>query len=292
MFLARQKGQQYTSAVCTECRRASKRKSALKYYYADPERAKAKRAARYAAHREHDAGVTKTRRAIVAMKNAATGVTAESKTCSKCKEIKVAQAFTRKPSSLDGLGSWCKPCMASNALRRYHDNREALNQKSLERYHANKEKCSTSNKLWMSNNRERRAAYAKAYQKKNKDRLRAAGAARHVRDKVRLNEQARQWKKKNPEKAIQHRHARRARIAGQGGRYTEQDIHRIKIAQRGRCAICRVPLHDEVCRDHIVPIRLGGTNEARNIQLTCKPCNSSKHAKDPITFMQERGFLL
>jgi hypothetical protein len=29
-----------------------------------------------------------------------------------------------------------------------------------------------------------------------------------------------------------------------------------------------------------------------NVQLLCPPCNLKKHAKDPIQFMQERGFLL
>lgn len=44
--------------------------------------------------------------------------------------------------------------------------------------------------------------------------------------------------------------------------------------------------------DHIMPMDLGGSNDASNLQLLCQSCNSSKHAKHPVDFMQERGFLL
>jgi len=36
----------------------------------------------------------------------------------------------------------------------------------------------------------------------------------------------------------------------------------------------------------------GGANDRANLQLLCGSCNKSKHAKDPIDFMQSRGFLL
>lgn len=44
--------------------------------------------------------------------------------------------------------------------------------------------------------------------------------------------------------------------------------------------------------DHIMPLALGGTNTDDNIQLLCPTCNRSKHAKHPVDFMQQRGFLL
>lgn len=40
------------------------------------------------------------------------------------------------------------------------------------------------------------------------------------------------------------------------------------------------------------PLARGGTNQRTNLQLLCPPCNLSKSAKDPIDFMQSRGFLL
>lgn len=56
--------------------------------------------------------------------------------------------------------------------------------------------------------------------------------------------------------------------------------------------VCRVKLMGIFHRDHIIPLDLGGTNDIRNIQLLCPPCNGEKHAKHPIDWAQENGLLL
>jgi len=45
----------------------------------------------------------------------------------------------------------------------------------------------------------------------------------------------------------------------------------------GRCAACGDEDNLEV--DHILPVARGGTNNADNLQMLCKPCNMSKGAK-------------
>jgi 5-methylcytosine-specific restriction endonuclease McrA len=62
--------------------------------------------------------------------------------------------------------------------------------------------------------------------------------------------------------------------------------------QNGLCACCRKPLGDNFHLDHIMPMALGGSNTDDNIQLLRSRCNQQKHAKHPVDFMQERGFLL
>lgn len=86
---------------------------------------------------------------------------------------------------------------------------------------------------------------------------------------------------------------RRARKAGRGESFTHQEVIGLHARQKGRCAVCaaRVPI-TKAQRDHVMPLALGGGNSIRNIQLLCRPCNQSKHARHPIEFMQSRGFLL
>lgn len=45
----------------------------------------------------------------------------------------------------------------------------------------------------------------------------------------------------------------------------------------GKCKKCGSRHHLEF--DHIVPVSKGGGNSAKNIELLCRQCNRSKHAK-------------
>lgn len=86
---------------------------------------------------------------------------------------------------------------------------------------------------------------------------------------------------------------REARKRGNGGLFTHAEVEALYGLQRGCCAVCREPLPlKRMHRDHIVPISAGGDSSIRNIQLLCAACNGSKHAKDSVSFMQAKGFLL
>lgn len=76
------------------------------------------------------------------------------------------------------------------------------------------------------------------------------------------------------------------------GRLPKGTVNRIGTLQRWRCAACRVDVRKNYHVDHIVALANGGKHEPLNIQLLCPTCNVRKWAKDPVTFMQEKGFLL
>ena len=66
--------------------------------------------------------------------------------------------------------------------------------------------------------------------------------------------------------------------------------------QKGRCPDCGdrlmligpAPAH----ADHIMPLALGGSNDVRNLQLLCAPCNLTKGARDPLDHARIQGRLI
>lgn len=54
---------------------------------------------------------------------------------------------------------------------------------------------------------------------------------------------------------------------------------------KGKCEnkACGLPLQiGKIHYDHIIPCRLGGTNEIKNCQVLCQPCHQEKTAKEDI----------
>lgn len=126
-------------------------------------------------------------------------------------------------------------------------------------------------------------------------------------DRAKASQKASDWYKANSEKAKAYQKARRvekadlirenkrnykARKQGAEGSHTAKDIRAIRRAQENRCAYCREKLGRHGQLDHIVPLKLGGSNWPRNLQWLCRPCNSAKRAKDPMVYARSLGLLL
>lgn len=132
----------------------------------------------------------------------------------------------------------------------------------------------------------------RAYYQKNKVAIREFFKRKYYDNYDKYLEDRRRKYNNNPLPAKVQKAKRRAQAAQAGGSFTQDDVSRIRESQKDRCACCGTKLRKRGSLDHIVAIARAGTNWPRNLQLLCKSCNSSKHARDPIEFMQSRGLLL
>lgn len=147
--------------------------------------------------------------------------------------------------------------------KHYEENKEGLRKVALDYYYDNRERCRERSRNW--------------YQRTIEER----------------REKSRDWRRRNPEKVIEVANNNRAKRSRAPGRITATETKEIFKLQGGKCALCKVKLvKGNKHLDHIIPLSKGGTNERRNAQFLCAPCNLRKNAKDPIDFARENGLLI
>ena len=174
----------------------------------------------------------------------------------------------------------CKPCTAKRDAKWYKNNSE---------------KARAASAKWTKNNPEKKAASDAKWVKNNPEKMRAAGSKWHKNNPDKARARATKWHKNNPEKKADHGARRRAReLNGNpaGTRLSPGYRAKLMAEQRSKCPVCGVSIRKASHLDHIVPLALGGPHIDSNMQLLCPKCNLQKKAKDPIDFMQSRGFLL
>ena len=157
---------------------------------------------------------------------------------------------------------------------------------------ANPEKVQSRLASWRAANREKVRAYCVAYRATNSEKMKAKSAAWKAANPEKARAGSAAWKAANPEMGRIYKQNRRARKLASGGKLSSDLADKLLKLQKGKCACCGLKLGKKYHLDHIMPLALGGTNTDDNIQLLRSTCNQQKHAKHPIDFMQQRGFLL
>lgn len=75
-----------------------------------------------------------------------------------------------------------------------------------------------------------------------------------------------------------------------GRRWSADERARLRAAQGGKCKYCGVRLQSAYMEvDHKVPLSRGGSNERRNLQLLCGPCNRRKGSATDSEFRRKYG---
>jgi 5-methylcytosine-specific restriction endonuclease McrA len=205
------------------------------------------------------------------------------KKCSKCGEIKPLESFYKFKLGKFGRQAECKPC--SNARRRAfaatRPEAERESRKEWARRHPPTEAQKTRKAAYRLSRKDVMRVYSASWYERNKERLKPLRAAWHQEN----------YADKRKPKMVQNQANRRARLRASGGSHTLEQVMDLLAKQRGKCAVCRCKI-EKFHRDHITPLASGGSNDIFNIQLLCRPCNLNKKARDPVEYMQSKGFLL
>ena len=139
-------------------------------------------------------------------------------------------------------------------------------------------------------NRDVRLASSAAYQVAHPEATKAKARFCYLRRKA-LGHKI-QRGKDDPESRRARNANRRALHKAAGSPITKSQVSMLMAAQRGKCIGCKHDIRHSFHIDHIQPLSRGGLHAFVNIQLLCPQCNMSKHAKDPLLWMQSIGYLL
>lgn len=214
------------------------------------------------------------------------------KTCVRCHEVKPLAEFVRPRNSEARYLGRCLVCDRARILawrmanaEQYKARCQAYSKANAERvkkrcaawYLANWQYARTKQAAWAKANAALVSAQSKAWAKANPYKDRASKA---------------KWRDAHRGKVSTYAAHRRARERAAEGSFTGEEADDIRRMQRDKCAVCRCPLKGRGHLDHIVSLVNGGSNNRRNLQWLCQPCNQQKRARDPIEFMQARGLLL
>ena len=144
---------------------------------------------------------------------------------------------------------------------------------------------------WRKSNPNYNVQYQRQYRIENVEMLRE----KRAKIAPKRREYVRRWRAENPESKELHRQREQIRRAIKQSTCIGEvpSLDHLLAKQGGMCGNCKCKgkkVRWEV--DHIMPLALGGSHTADNLQVLCKPCNARKWAKTPAQWAAEQGRLL
>jgi 5-methylcytosine-specific restriction endonuclease McrA len=186
------------------------------------------------------------------------------KNCMECGSVFIPRPYQLKT----GDGKYCsKKCRNTVMVRAAHTPE------------ANKKRVESFLKVWNPPKGENHPNWRGGYD----------AYAKRYKESGKKYELVKNYRQKNPEKVREWSINRRSKYTERLPRGT---VKKIGESQKWLCVCCRIDISKKYHIDHITALSKGGKNVSENIQLLCPKCNTEKSAKNPIDFMQEKGYLL
>jgi 5-methylcytosine-specific restriction endonuclease McrA len=180
--------------------------------------------------------------------------------CRKCEVPKPVDEFKAKSGSIYQT-FWCRPC------RRQYDR---------DRYKVNPEPKKAASTAWIRANPERHNENTKSWASRNRHKTKAQIAA---------------WLERNPDWSRVKQQRRKARLLGNGGELSLADWESIKAYYDHTCLGCgKEEPETDLTIDHVIPLFMGGRNDAGNIQPLCRVCNSKKGHRNTTDFRKGAAY--
>ena len=170
----------------------------------------------------------------------------EMKKCSKCGKILPLSYFRKDKKKSDGLYSSCKECASKKDHNTYIKDPKKKYEKVLEY------KRKTG-----------RISVYKPYNPKY-----------YSSDKSKIKKRARDLNRRSLKKNADCKN-----------KITLEVVNKIIEKYDGKCAYCGKYCKEKYHIDHKLPLSRGGTNEFRNLALSCPHCNLSKNDKTDVEFI-------
>lgn len=167
------------------------------------------------------------------------------KRCGDCGEIKSAAEFYLDDHKSDGLAWNCKACVqryGRDYRKQRRKNPEFLT-KDRERVNREARERRLNDPEW----RDKKNAYRKAHYEANR------------------------------EKYYAYLSKRKAKKAGGGGSHSAEAWRQMLDLFGHKCLCCSKT--QNLTRDHVQPLSLGGSDDIANLQVLCRRCNKSKYTR-------------
>ena len=211
----------------------------------------------------------------------------QSKTCTKCRQIKTLADFHKASDSKDGYRANCKECKRSQRSKSRFANHEIVLQKEAAYRDANRSAINANKTVRYAANPEKhreqaRANYNPATQKKRSAIYRLNNPQKIIDNNYRYRQnnlekvkaEAKKWRALNKVKLANYENERRARMHANGVfKISKKEL--TKLYSSPVCFYCQEPT-DDIQMDHVIPIKKGGTHSIGNLVPACAGCNQSK----------------